>query len=199
MALFSPQNIDRLVSVYRATRKAGRTLVLDLYGASVAAATGNDAIPQASWDGVRVYVPQAQRVRVKASGEFARVQEIADSRIYGEDLATDPDRYVLLFRESMARELTRASCLDGAIAIWSMWAGYLKQPSGVRLCEFLDARGIPLAIHHASGHATSADLLRLAQAIKAKRVVPIHTATPQAFLGLVDNAEIRKDGEWWNV
>ena len=199
LAMFSPQNVDRLVSVYRATSRAGRTLVLDLYGASVAAATGNSAIPQASWDGVRVYVPQAQRVRVKSSGEFERVQEIASERIYGEELAAHPDRYVLLFRESMSQELARADCLNEATAIWSMWAGYLNQPSGVRLREFLDARGVPLVIHHASGHATSADLLRLAAAINADRVIPIHTAAPQEFIALVDNAEIRRDGEWWDV
>jgi ribonuclease J len=199
LALFSPQNIDRLVSIYRATRRSGRTLVLDLYGASVAAATGNSSIPQASWDGVRVYVPQAQRIRVKESGEFTRVQEIAASRIYGEELAANPERYVLLFRESMARELGRANCLDGAVAVWSMWVGYLSRPAGLRLREFLAARGVPLVIHHASGHATSADLLRLAAAVKARRVVPIHTPAPQGFLSLVENAEIRKDGEWWDV
>jgi ribonuclease J len=199
LALFSPQNIDRLVSIYRATRKAGRTLVLDLYGASVAAATGNPSIPQASWDGVRVYVPQSQRVRVKTSGEFDRVKEIAGNRIYARDLAEHPDRYVMLFRDSMARELAREDCLEGAVAVWSMWSGYLDQPSGVRLRAFLDAMRIPLVLHHASGHATSADLLRLAQAINARQVVPIHTATPEAFVGLVENAQIRRDGEWWNV
>ena len=199
LAMFSPQNVDRLVSVYRAARRAGKTLVIDLYGASVAAATGNAAIPQASWEGVRVYVPQAQRIRVKQSAQFERVREIAASRIYGEELAANPSRYVLLFRESMCRELERADCLDGAVAIWSMWTGYLNQPSGLRLREFLEARDVPLVVQHASGHATSADLLRLARAIDARRVVPIHTAAPEAFPGLIDNAEVRKDGEWWQV
>jgi ribonuclease J len=199
LALFSPQNVDRLVSIYRATRKAGRRLVLDLYGASVAAATANAAIPQATWDGLRVYVPQAQRVLVEKSGQFARVQKIAANRIYRNDLAAHPERYVLLFRESMARELARTNCLDGAVAVWSMWAGYLDHPSGTRLRAFLETRHIPLVMHHASGHAPPADLLRLARAVNARSVVPIHTANPQAFAGLVERAELRKDGEWWYV
>ncbi len=65
LALFSPQNIDRLVTVFRAARRSGRELVLDLYGASVATATGRSTIPKPGFDGLKVYVPQRQRVLVK--------------------------------------------------------------------------------------------------------------------------------------
>ena len=41
----SAQNIDRVVSLYRACKRTGRTLVLDLYALEVLAATGNSNIP----------------------------------------------------------------------------------------------------------------------------------------------------------
>ena len=199
LAMFSPQNVDRLVSFYRAARRARRVLVLDLYGAAVAEATGATSIPQASWDGVRVYVPQAQRRLVKRTASFGRVRKIASKRIYADELAASPQQYVLCFRYSMGWELQRTGCLGGASAIWSMWPGYLRDPSGEALQTFLKGHGIPLVIQHASGHATAVDLARFAKALAATRVVPIHTATPEAFAATVANVEIRSDGEWWTV
>lgn len=59
LVFYSSQNADRLVTLYRAARRAGRKFVIDLYAATIAAATGRDTIPQAGWEGVRVYLPRA--------------------------------------------------------------------------------------------------------------------------------------------
>ncbi len=40
LACYSAQNIDRFVSIFRAARRAGRILMLDLYTAAIAQATG---------------------------------------------------------------------------------------------------------------------------------------------------------------
>lgn len=45
LVVTSAQNIDRLVTLYRATLQADRDLVMDLYGAGIATATGNPNIP----------------------------------------------------------------------------------------------------------------------------------------------------------
>ena len=42
----SPQNVDRLVTVYRAALRADRDFAVDAYGADVARATGNPNIPR---------------------------------------------------------------------------------------------------------------------------------------------------------
>lgn len=199
LALYSPQNIDRLVSLYRAAKRAGRLFVLDLYAATITAATGRGTIPQASWDGVRVFVPLSQRVRVKNSQQFERVAAVRSSRIYPEQLAALADRLVITCRSSMIGELERAGCLDGAEAVWSMWPGYLEQPSGIALRARLAELSVPLTIAHASGHAPVADLARLVAAINPERVVPIHTAMPERFEELFNCAELRGDGEWWDV
>jgi ribonuclease J len=199
LALYSPQNIDRLVSLYRAAKRAGRLFVLDLYAATITAATGRGTIPQASWDGVRVFVPLSQRVRVKNSQQFERVAAVRSSRIYPEQLAALADRVVITSRSSMLGELERAGCLNGAEAVWSMWPGYLEQQSGIALRARLAKLGVPLTIAHASGHATVADLARLVAAINPERVVPIHTATPERFEELFACAELRGDGKWWDV
>ncbi len=199
LAAYSSQNIDRLVTLYRAALRSGRRIVLDLYGATLAAATGSESIPQSEWEGVSVYVPFAQRIKVKQSGEFGRVAAIRAARIYPEDLAEQAGELVLTFRHSMTRELDRAGCLDGAHAIWSMWDGYLDRETGAELRGWLDARGIPLTSIHASGHATVADLQRLTRALEVARVVPIHTDHPELFPDLFPRAELHGDGEWWRV
>jgi ribonuclease J len=199
LAFYSPQNLDRLVTLYRAAKRAGRLFVLDLYAAAIAAATGRETIPQASWDGVRVFVPQSHRVRVKETREFDRVAAVRASRIYPEQLDELASSLVITCRSSMLGDLERSRCLSGAEAIWSMWAGYLEQQSGIQLRKRLERHGIPLTIAHASGHATVADLKRLATALRPERVVPIHTATPERFVELFDCVELHADGEWCDV
>ena len=57
----SAQNIDRIVTIFRAAKRAGRVLVIDLYTAVILEATGNNNIPQSGWGDVKLYIPQHQR------------------------------------------------------------------------------------------------------------------------------------------
>ena len=199
LVCYSPQNIDRLVTVFKAARRAGRTLVLDLYAATIARATGNPSIPQADWADVLVYVPRSQRIRVKRSGQFERVAAITKRRLFAEQLAERSSDLVMTFRGSMAIELEQAGCLRHAQCAWSMWPGYLEDPSGRRLRTWLDEREIPLTVLHSSGHASVNDLQRLAAGIDADRVIPIHTEAPHLYAGLFPAVEQHDDCEWWTV
>ena len=100
LVFFSAMNIDRLVSVYRATLKADRTFVMDLYTASVARATGNPRVPQAEWDRVRVYLPRAQRRRVIDSESFALVDSVRSARIYPDEIKSRAGELVMITRAS---------------------------------------------------------------------------------------------------
>lgn len=200
LAAYSAQNIDRLVTLHRAARRSGRSLVLDLYAAAIAKATGRpDTIPQGDWDSTHVFVPHRQRVRVKQAGEFDRVNAIRPRRLYPEDLAPRASQLVMTFRASMSRDLERAGCLAGAHAVWSMWPGYLEQPTGVQLREWLDRYDIPLTVLHSSGHATLPDLQRFARAVDARSVVPIHTLHAERFPAHFENVVPHRDGEWWQA
>lgn len=148
---------------------------------------------------MRVYVPNRQRIAVREAGAFERTRAVHGSRLFPEHLARMADRLVMTYRPSMGRELERAGCLSGAGALWSQWHGYLEQKSGRALRTWLDESGIPLEEAHTSGHASVSDLQRLAAALSPARVVPIHTTAPERFSSLVENAEVRRDGEWWEV
>jgi len=48
-------------------------------------------------------------------------------------------------------------------------------------------------------HASVPDLKRFAEAIAAKRLVPVHSFFGENFSRLFSNVERRADGEWWDV
>lgn len=195
----STQNVDRLVTIYRACKRAKRRLVVDLYAATVAAATGRDTIPRPGFPQLHVYVPNRQRILVKESKEFERVEALTRHRIYPDEIRERAAELVLMIQGSTLRELAGAGCLKDAGAIWSLWPGYLDQTSGKRTARLLEELGVPLIHLHSSGHAPVEDLQALAGAIGSARVVPIHTSAPHRFHELFSNVEQHADGEWWEI
>jgi len=197
----SAQNIDRMVSVFRACRRTGRMFVVDLYAAEMLRATGNVNIPVVGpkWPEMALFTSQSQRVRVVRDKAFDVLERNAYRRFFPNDLPALASRAVMLFRPFMLRDLERARCLDGAAAIWSQWDGYLTQPTNLALRERLESLGIPIRIAHTSGHASVPDLKRLAAAVAPKTLVPIHTFRPHDYAGLFENVTRREDGEWWTV
>jgi len=138
-------------------------------------------------------------MQVKESGEFERVYAVKGARIFPEELASRAHELVLTFRASMIPEIEKAQCLNGACAVWSMWPGYLEQPSQKWLLSFFERHAIPLVTHHASGHSYLPDLQRLAIAIAPRRLVPIRSFAPHRFREFFDHVEIHNDLEWWDV
>ena len=86
LAMCSPQNIDRLVTQYRAALRSERIFVMDLYATAITAATGRDTIPQADWDRVRVSLPRSQKHRIIKEQAFERPDAVKAKRIFPEEL-----------------------------------------------------------------------------------------------------------------
>lgn len=197
VCFFSAQNIDRLVTVFRASKRSGRTFVFDLYGATIAAATGRNTIPRPSWDEARVFVRGTEKFRVREAEQFDRVRSLGSDRIYLDEVAADPSRFVLALRSGAITELARDGCLKGARAFWSQWAGYLK-PENPLIGQLEDLEvGIETA--HVSGHATAEDLIEFARQVDASQAVPIHTDSPDFPADRLASLRREVDGRWWAV
>jgi ribonuclease J len=188
-----------MVSLYGACKRTGRTLIIDLYTAEMLRATDNAHIPQSDWPGVALYIPQYQRVQIKRSGRFDLLDSHATHRIFGEGLSEIAPNAAMLFRPAILGDLDRAGCLNGAVAIWSQWSGYLAQERGKALMAELAQRGIPLVHAHTSGHASIKDLKRLARAVVPRMLVPVHTFAPHSFPEHFEAVALKQDGEWWEV
>jgi ribonuclease J len=195
----SAQNIDRIVSLYRACKKTDRTMVIDLYAAAILEATGNDNIPQSSWPGVALYVPESQRRLIKKNEWFELLDKHKKNRIFADRLHQEPSKYVMLFRPLLMRDLNKAGCLDGASFIYSQWEGYLEKGSYADMEAWLESHSISMTHIHTSGHASPVDLKRFAEALAPKVLVPIHSFAPEKYEGLFSNVISRDDGEWWEV
>ena len=167
--------------------------------ANLAHAVGRDTIPQPGFPRYKVYVPNHQRVLVKESAQFDRLDLIQDSRVFPEWLSTHANEITLLLPSSTVPELLRDHVLTDGVVVWSLWPGYLKEPSGQRLQKTLQAAGVGFALDHTSGHAPVADLQRLAEAMQPGRLVPIHTEAADRYGEFFTNVEFHDDGEWWEV
>ena len=114
--------------------------MVDLYTATMAQATERDTTPSPEWEGLLVYVPNLQRIRIAKTKAFERLDPIKNVRILPEGLAKRRGELIMTFRTSMANELEKTNCLEGASAIWSMWPGYLQWPSEKWYLDFLDSQ-----------------------------------------------------------
>ena len=200
LACCSGQNIDRLVTIFKAVRKAGRQLIVDGYTAHILRATGNRHIPQSDWDGVRVFWPYSLRVKVKLTEQFHLVNDLKGRRVFPEKLAAEAGRSVMLFRPSIAPDLDRVpDCLVDASLIYSLWPGYLEKDDAKPFLAWLEKHRIPLHYCHSSGHATVKDLQALAAAMKPNVIIPVHTSAPDRFKDLFGDVMSVNDGEWWDV
>ena len=195
----SAQNIDRIVSLYRACKKTGRTLIIDLYAAAILEATGHNSIPQSFWPNVALYVPESQRRLIKRNEWFDLLQRHSSQRIFPEKLREIASKAVLLFRPLLINDLDKADCLDGAGFVYSQWLGYLENGSYTEMQSWLDKQGIAINYIHTSGHAGPVDLKRFSEAMAPKALVPIHSFAPEKFSSLFSNVVYRDDGEWWEV
>jgi ribonuclease J len=197
----SAQNIDRVVTVYRAAKRTGRTLIVDAYAAEVLKATGHESIPKPvpGWSNLAVFIPHSQRVQLLKKNIAPLVDSYRGFRLWPEQLAEHAPRSVMLFRGWMMRDLDRAKALSGAAVFWSQWDGYLNDGAGAALKADCERRGIPFESIHTSGHASPGDLKRLAAAVAPKQLIPIHTFERDKFPSLFDNVSIRDDLEWIDV
>ncbi len=195
----SGQNIDRIVTVFRAAKRSGRVLLLDLYTAVVLEATGRASIPQSHWEEVRVYIPYAQRRFVKEKKLFDDLARHRAHRVFPEDLPALKDRAVMLFRPMTIRDRGVQAVLDGARLSYSMWQGYLREDYTKGIVEMLEDHGVQWDVIHTSGHASVRDLRRFAKAMAPRRLVPIHSFETGRFAEFFENVVRKDDGVWWEV
>ena len=195
----SGQNIDRIVSIFRACKKTGRKMIVDLYTAAILEATGNKKIPQSDWPEVLLYVPNPQRKQIWQNEWFPLLTRHSANRVYIEQLEGLASKATLLFRPLHCRDLEKANCLNGAVYIYSQWEGYWDEGSYDNVKDWLKKHSITKHAIHTSGHASPVDLKKMAAGISPRRLVPIHSFFADRYSELFSNVVQHNDDEWWNV
>lgn len=176
-AAWSAQNIDRTVTLYRACKRSGRTLVIDLYTAEVLQMLGEFArLPQPGWPSLKVVITSAFARMYRNTGRGEFVDRMAKVGLSAARLSDTPSKWVIMTRPSLIKDFEKNGVVPGPedAWTWSMWRGYLSGTEGSKVQAWFD-KGRSAATHiHTSGHASPADLRRFAQSINPKLLIPIH-------------------------
>jgi ribonuclease J len=133
----------------------------------------------------------------KTKGRDDFVERMAAYGISASGLAGDANKWVIMIRPSLIRDLVAKGVCPTSDDAWSysQWRGYLEQPDGVALKSWFDEGGAKAAHIHTSGHASTADLQAFAAAINPKALVPIHGEAWDRETGGFSNIVRIRDGE----
>jgi len=193
----SSQNIDRVATVFEATKNSGRQLIFDIYTAEIMRVTGDDSLPKPGRDGVRVFSPLSQRLLIKREQAFHFSNRYSSHRIYPEALPEAASRSVMIFRPSMYGDLQRAKCFESGLLVTSLWSGTVKK--AMDCVQAIKSAGNAYEHVHTSGHATEDELQEFVDAFPNSRVIPIHLEDREGFRRLSPNVELKNDHECWEV
>ena len=198
----SPQNIDRMVSCYRAAIQSDRVLVLDIYSAWVLRqfkmVSPASKIPDFSWDKIKVIAKGKTASRYygvlkenpEFFGEFTREIYASGNLLLLEDIAKEPDRYFI--KTSYIEHIAEQCSFKEFGVIYSLWPGYIKDTS-----KYLALQASPEVRFekiHAGCHASLNELRLLVQALKPAMTIPIHTEHAELLAGFTDNVQMAAPG-----
>lgn len=190
----SSQNIDRLVSVYRACLKTGTTFVIDLYTAYILhrLAGISKRLPQFDWKNIRVKFLKFH-ADCLAKCDKKLLYRFNQKKIELPEINAQKANILMLMRDNsiFPKIVSNIDDINGISIIYSMWEGYLTD----KFKAYCASNGIGIKPIHVSGHATVEDLRKFAEALKPKDLIPIHTFYPEDYTGLFKNVRVLRDGE----
>lgn len=184
----SSQNIDRIVSAYRACLKARKTLVIDIYTAwileQLKLVTNN--VPSMEWEYIRIYATRSHDERLKANAEYFGDfrNRLYRQRIQPDEVYLTPSNYLFYGKMSWFKTINSYKRTGQVNVIYSQWLGYLEQQNQYgahQVSAYRDDPAINFVYAHTSGHAPLRDLKKLVAALKPKMLVPVHTEKPALF------------------
>ena len=193
LAAFSPQDVDRLVTLYRSAQRTGRTFVADAYAAFILHLVSGEAnIPRPTRDnGIRVFFHASFRKK-----NIDRLNHLFErDRIELDEVLADPGKHLMAFRPSMTALDFGGKLPERVRVLYGYWAGYLKNPDWVQLQRQVVEVGGDFIPAHASGHIYTSDLRELVTALNPKTVIPIHTFEPHMFGDFFPRTHLLRDGD----
>jgi ribonuclease J len=186
LALFSPQNVDRLVSFYKAAVRDGRTLVLDPYSAFILHLINRECrVPDPfSAQSIRILLPDTF-----ANGHAGRrlrslLPQMKASAISLEQIKDKPRKILLVFREWMHEAFFDRVLPRGSRIVYSYWPGYLEGEALKRFRATVTQAGADFDLVHASGHIHPSDLEAFVDGCRPKTLFPMHSTMPERMAAL---------------
>jgi len=198
----SAHNIDRLVTLYRASLRCSRLMVIDIYTANVLTVLKEFAkipYPSPEYQFLRVFYPKALTRRIITEGHAEKVLQFSKYKITRQQIAQKQKEIIMMVRPSMLNDLENISLLPNVHFIYSMWKGLQEQGTMVRLMGFVKSRNMKIHELHSSGHADLKTLKEFVSTLQPSTVIPIHTLNPEGFNIISPTVRRIADGETYTV
>ncbi len=194
----SGQNIDRLVSIYKACIKANKMLAIDFYIANVLkelAAFAKVPYPSKEYPKISVFYPYRLSQMVSRQGNADLMYRFKTYKITRDQIDEKYRDMVMIVRPSMKSDLELMTNLDGATFTYSLWSGYKKEGSTKEFIDYLTGRGVAHKTIHTSGHADRAGLQKMIDVLKPKHLVPMHTFEGDRYVDIFEDENIVRIGD----
>ncbi|MEI6454800.1 MAG: MBL fold metallo-hydrolase [bacterium] len=196
----SGQNIDRIVSVYKACKRAQKILAVDFYIANVLkelSIFNSLPFPSSTFPEIRVFFPFRLAKMILGQGKPMLLYRFSKYKITKNEIRSNPEKIVMIVRPSMQKDIHYLKNIEGGRFIYSMWEGYLQEDKTRVFVDYLASRGLSIHNLHTSGHADEETLKRMVDAIRPKSLVPIHTFNGAAYQKIFPDVNVRlvKNGE----
>jgi ribonuclease J len=191
----SGQNIDRIVSFYKAAIRTQSILVIDLYMAYILDTLCWPTIPypSANFPLLKILYTHEMAKKLENAGKKEYLFKWNRFKIKPAEIGKKPGKAFVFYRNSLSRYIRNINNFSDAVMIYSMYSGYMKEPSYLQTREFLNRYGIKTEEIHTSGHVSLQDLKKFTSALKPKVLVPIHTFAPEDFDSLWPSMNRLKD------
>jgi ribonuclease J len=191
----SSQNIDRIVSAYKACLETNSIFIIDVYTAYILERLRSVSknIPQFNWKNIRVkfYFHQGETLADKESLKI--LYHYKKRKIDFDEINNTKQKILMLARDNslFPRVLKKLKNPHGVKIIYSLWEGYLTD----KFVDFCAKNNLIIKKVHASGHATPKDLKNFAKALNPRVLIPIHTFYANRYKDLFSRVKILKDNE----
>lgn len=200
---WSAQNVDRTVTIYRAARRAGRELYLDVYSLDVLEqlVAFRSSLPRLGVPGLRGVITKSMARLYRDPRRLRRpefVDRIAETgRCVRAARLADSERAVVMLRPSLFQDYVAKGAGPTREDAWvfSQWGGYRELGGYPEVGAAFEAVGAERRHIHTSGHASRGDLLAVAHAVGAKALVPIHSFDWDDHLHDFPRVHRLRDGE----
>ncbi|MEK6647585.1 MAG: MBL fold metallo-hydrolase [Candidatus Firestonebacteria bacterium] len=205
-AYCSGQNIDRIVTFYKAVRHMKATFIIDPYIAIVLHVVKNENknIPQLDWRNIKVLIGNyygngdmyIEKI-VKSNLKYLTF-DIGKHKIKTWEIGSE--KCLVVMRDSMIPLVKQIPKINGATVIYSQWEGYIRdKEKASKFWNFVDTNNLILKHIHTSGHAVVKDLKSFNKALRPKILIPIHTFHADQYKKLFDNVHILSDDELFEL
>ena len=193
MGVASSQNIDRLVTFYKAALRTKRLFAIDVYTANILENIKDIAkvpYPSKEYKNLRVFFPKFTCDKLARKHRTDLMNRFSKFKITKEEISQNAGNIVMMVRPSMIFDLSRIKNIGGSIVIYSMWEGYLKEKSIHKFLQLVKEKSMQLVIRHTSGHAAISTLKKVVSKIKPKVIIPIHTFYPEQYKDLFKGTKV---------